>query len=437
MYLAIDVGSTYIKFAVLDIHKIEIIKSSKIEPKRIIKDNKRFFEYDVQDMFLNIKSYIDRALIHYKIKGIIFSTQMHGFILEEKNFTTPYISWQDERCLCDYQDNKSYLEHLKGIISKEDMANHGVYLKPDMALCNLYAFVKQNGCESLLGYTFFTLGSYLIYRLTGLNCTHITNAAPTGLANIVNNSWNYDLIHKCGFDGLTLPDIKSDISICGYYKNIPVYPDIGDQQATILGSGTMPYYDLNVNIGTATQVSIITDRLEKPEIGEVRPYFDGLYLKTISGLTGGRALDVLVNFFKETIKLFTQTEIDDRVLWETIEKGIDIDPDISVDLGFYNSSPLSKGKFYNITPYNLDPLNIMAAAYINMAENIGENINLLKNNKTKRLVFSGGAAEKSERLINAICKYADLIEACPKIKDCVFYGLMNLVSGGLINEKQA
>ena len=134
---------------------------------------------------------------------------MHGFVLGDT-----YVSWQDTSCLKKNPDGISYLDELKEKISREDMRRTGVYLKPSLGLCNLYAILGEGnqGREEEI----FTLGSYLIHRLTGRNCCHITNAAPWGLVDLETKDWDPELLRKLSFDRMRFPEIaREDTQVCG------------------------------------------------------------------------------------------------------------------------------------------------------------------------------------------------------------------------------
>lgn len=80
---------------------------------------------------------------------------MHGYVLlKEGREATGYISWRDER----------------GKDLPPDFAlteEYGVRIKPNLPRLSLQA-------QSVAADEFCTLGSYLVYRLTGKNTTHVT-----------------------------------------------------------------------------------------------------------------------------------------------------------------------------------------------------------------------------------------------------------------------
>lgn len=84
---------------------------------------------------------------------------------------------------------------------------------------------------------------------------------------------------------------------------------VGDNQASVLASVTKD--SALVNVGTGSQVSVVSD-CYLPESGaEFRPYFEGKYLMTGSSLAGGYAYSLLRDFFAETLKMFSLSLPDD------------------------------------------------------------------------------------------------------------------------------
>ena len=125
---------------------------------------------------------------------MIISTQMHGFVYSVPEKEDNYISWQDMRCMNKMPGKeKTYLQWMEEKITPKDMEDHGVYLKPSLGICNLYTLLENK--ELRRDGKLYTLGSYVIYALTGENVCHISNAAPLGLADVAHHCWNTKIIN--------------------------------------------------------------------------------------------------------------------------------------------------------------------------------------------------------------------------------------------------
>ena len=109
-YLGVDIGSSSIKSAVLDLDKNAIFVLPKVpSPARSPHPNERFFQVPAKEYLTLIKRMIEESAEAYgDLAGVLLSTQMHGFVLEDV-----YVSWQDTRCLDSHQNGKSFLEVLK------------------------------------------------------------------------------------------------------------------------------------------------------------------------------------------------------------------------------------------------------------------------------------------------------------------------------------
>src|SRR5699024_3478295 len=125
---------------------------------------------------------------------------------------------------------------------------------------------------------------------------HMTNAAPTGLADVRAGGWNRALLRTAGLDGLTLPRIESAPVPVGYWQGLAVYPDLGDQQACALGAQPGEEDALCVAMGTTGLMGILTRQWGQGEY-ENRPWLSpGVYLRTVSALPGGRDMEAVKRF---------------------------------------------------------------------------------------------------------------------------------------------
>ena len=259
--LLIDVGSTFIKYSVYDEKEKAILLSDSIPfPSAEVNDGIRF---------LVSLSKIKESLCHifqkskpYCCGKAFFSVQMHGFILRYTDGSfSDYISWRDK--------SGNTADPRFGEI---DFNLMGTSLKSNLPLVKL-AFQNHEG-------EFFTLGSYIAWWLTGNNTTHISDACASGFF--------FSETGRCNTyaKNLKMPSARMQITPIGSYEEMIIYPPMGDQQVSFLGSGaTTEKYLLNV--GTATQIACLHGADHPNGSYEKRPYFDRSRLYTVSGLVGG------------------------------------------------------------------------------------------------------------------------------------------------------
>ena len=408
-YIAIDIGSSYVKAVVLDVDSDSVVASDKRPtPEKLAHANPRYFENDAGVFIQLVQELCERFVAAYvDVEGILLSTQMHGFVYTIPGMDDIYVSWQDLRCLDSGPSGQSYLHQLEAIVPPGEMNRAGVYLKPSLGLCNLYALLNIQPKLPRTG-TLHTLGSYIIGKLTGKNICHISNAAPLGMVDIVAGGWNHSLLAKLGLGEVTLPELAlRDFQPCGSYKvhgrEIFVYPDWGDQQIAVLGC-LAGGDDAIINIATGAQVLVPTDDLAFGAY-EIRPYFEGGHIRTISNMPAGRGLDVFIRFLREATQKVHGQGCSSSDIWKAIDDGFVFDPNgIAVDMGIYPvSEKLNGGSVSGIRPDNLSLSSLFSAAYLDMAKTYWENIQILRApEKINRIVCAGGVSWKSPHLLEAI-----------------------------------
>ncbi len=262
-----DFGSTSVKYAVYDLSRDKTMLEDKCDfPPRLPNNNENITEISID----GIDVIIDR-LAHLakenQCDSIYTSVQMHGYILGSENGFSNYVSWQDKRSL----DGSFEIFPKEGI----DFTVLGTAYKPNLPLISLYG-------KELCGKEYYTLGSYIAYRLTGVNATHITDSAASGFYNAETAELVNPLNYSCAFAKST-----NKIEVIGEHSGMRVYAPVGDHQITFLGLGIKRGETL-LNISTATQISAVSNILSADY--ECRPFFGDGRLCTVSGLIGGRII---------------------------------------------------------------------------------------------------------------------------------------------------
>jgi len=234
------------------------------------------------------------------IDGIGITGQMHGVVVvdEEREPVTNLITWEDRRCLSLMPDkNHTYLDVILDIFRNRD--NTGCIPSSGYMGCTLFWLSKNN----LLPYRNVKasfISDFVCSQLTGGNIyTDITNAASSGVFDILKNSWYKDFIDELDIPYSIFPEVLRPGEIAGKLQStvsektgipcgIPVCCAVGDNQASVLGS-LKDWNDIVINIGTGSQISFITDFFNPDNNFEMRPFFDDKYLLVGAALCGGRA----------------------------------------------------------------------------------------------------------------------------------------------------
>ena len=443
VYIAIDIGSTYIKSSLLDPVTGEIKERNRAAvTQKLRQDSPLRFEIEMSGIMNSVKAILDGYTARRSdIKGILLSTQQHGFVYSDPAYPVDnYVSWQDARCLEPIDESgETVLSMLQKRISVEMMKPTGVYLKPALGACNLYALIRERGGKVTPGAKLYTLGSYIIEKLTGSNVCHITNAAPVGLADIYNGCWYQALIDELGFNGIDFPKLATDLSVCGYYEadgqRIAVYPDTGDVQTCIHGGGAQEG-DVAVNMATAGQVCMLhrTASIGRgdPRYYEIRPHFDGLYCHTISRMPSGRNMEVLVELLSDIgDKVFGQ-KLSVAEIWKRLGScgSSDDTQGLTVDTSFYETPEhLADGRIEHINRANLTLDNLFGAAYADLGRAYAHYIGMMEEavgQKVARMVFCGGAVRNNPMIQRALERAVGLEGHLFGSGDEVHEGMMKL-----------
>lgn len=441
--LGIDLGSSYMKAAVFDLEENKAVFQEHIPAVKRREDScAEIFEIPADEIFLSVKQMIDSLAASFPLDRILFSTQMHGFILRSEEENDIYVSWQDSRSILPlFPGGRNAVEILDGLLSEDDWEQTGVRAKPSLGLCNLYAMIfgqkKVSPCGEL-----FTLGSYLIWRLTGHNICHSTSGAPLGLANVSRNEFAPWILEKTSLAGIKLPVLsRHDFEICGSYRfrgrEIPVLPDYGDQQVSVAGAMAMPG-EAVLNIATGGQLCYLASEAV-PGPYENRPYFHAQYLRTVSNMPGGRNLNVIIQFLREVLSLFGGKNITENEIWEMLNRFFcRSQTDLAADSLFYpTQNRFDGGGISGIRPSNLTVNNLFSALYEDIANIYTEHLPLLTGSfPPAGLVFSGGVSWHNDALVQAIAEKSCLPWRKSPVKNEVFNGMFRLllVSCGMLRD---
>jgi glycerol kinase len=86
---------------------------------------------------------------------------------------------------------------------------------------------------------FGNMDTWIIWNLTGVHITDVTNASRTLLMNLQTLDWDAELLDLLSIPRVMLPEIKSSSEIYGTAKGslggVPVAGDLGDQHAALFG----------------------------------------------------------------------------------------------------------------------------------------------------------------------------------------------------------
>ncbi|MBT4130477.1 MAG: hypothetical protein HOE44_07100 [Candidatus Marinimicrobia bacterium] len=410
--MLIDIGVSYIKLAVSEGGLLSDVRRFE-SPSSAASNIEHIHETDSDIFFSLVKSAIDSYILnHPPFKGILFSTQMHGFVLVDGyEAMSPYFSWKHE--LDKVSAHEYILDGLTNSIERNLIQKTGMPLRSGLPSVNLHIMAINgdlNGSSS-----FGTIADFVVAKLTKTKIsTSISNAAGSGLFDLAINDWNYKLINELKinveFPRLIRSYTEEEI---GEYLGVPIYVPIGDQQASVIGL-VRDFKDVAIaNIATGSQSTVIVDHLRFSDSYQTRPLIDHYNLLTIPFLPAGRALNSVVKLISEIGDVvFGVSDID---VWKKIAKygndNID-DSSLKINIDFFSSLKDGGGSISNITENNLTIKNVINSAIIDMVSNHLDALDVLYGEvKYNKLYLSGGLSTKlkmvkelfDENIVQEVC----------------------------------
>lgn len=410
--IAIDCGASFIKGALIADGTI-LRRMRTASPA--VPDNGEFLSpVWIRTLLPMVENLLAQLADGQDAVKLCISNEMHGFLLAYEDGTpfTDYISWQKEYgslpvggvCAMALLGEERYAEEIR---------RSGMPLRSGLPNCNLL-YLKLSG---ILGKAegqlyFYTLGDYIVRMLAGtraITC-HPTNAAAAGLYDLWTGTWNDRLIAASGGEDIIFPEVgetAAEFTLNG--TKITVLPAVGDQQAALFGAGLEQDGDLSFNLGTGAQVSKLTPDCRETGKYQIRPFFDGRYLKTIPHLPSGRALNVYFRFIKDILNRFG-VEKEDSEIWSAVIRAQSecAHTDMKCRMTFFENPVTAQttGSIENIGEYSLTAGSLFCAAFQSLADNFIWAAKEIEpdSSRVERIIFSGGIAARLESVRNHIIR---------------------------------
>ncbi len=396
------------------------------------------------------------------VDGISVTGQMHGYTMIRPGLPERFVTWEDRRILGktgstgkaprdttsdgtgkNTEDDGVLLDSFRALYEEVTPGRIGMIPAPGYAATGLYAEAVDRGGagitpdpavgdagvipdRSRIGLppdteAILSLHDRIVCELCGISVreavTDPGHAHSTGLSLIKDDdgscSWNRPLCEAIGIDRLLLPLIAATGSRTGRTSNgrfslasgIPVYVGLGDNQASFLASVAEPGKTVLLNVGTGSQVSIMTDRLVSIPGIDIRPYPGSSFLLVGAPLCGGRAYAALGEFFRECGTLLFSTEIGDEKLYDRMEGIADIETSLEANVVFSGTrtDPDARGWIRNVSAGELTPGKLTGAVLNGIASELYGYYRTMSAER-ESTVASGNAVRKNPVLRKALSR---------------------------------
>jgi sugar (pentulose or hexulose) kinase len=434
-FIGVDLGTTFIKGAVLDLdapalHHIERLPF----PEPVAGLPPQHFEVDPGEIVARTQALIERLAQHVPdVAGIVMCSQMHGLVLTDAHGRAVgnAITWRDARALNPAPEAGTDYDALLERVSAHVLREIGNELKPGRPLCALY-WLNRTG-QLPVGAVAASLPDFVVAQLCGTApAIEPTNASAHGAFDVRAMAWHAALIERAGLSAVRFPpivqytDVIGEMDVLG--RRVPVFAPIGDQQAALAGGG-IAASELSLNISTGSQASVLSaSPASDSDAVQVRPYFDGLYLHTITHIPAGRALNVLLGLLEE-LPAAQGTPLRDP--WGGIAEAVAKanESDLVVDLSFFGGAGTnhSNGSITHIHEANFGVGPLFRAAFRSMAVSYADCARkLAPTADLRRIVFSGGVAMKLDVLRQMIVDDIGLPHRLSRHEEDTLMGLLSV-----------
>lgn len=431
-FIGIDLGTSFIKAAILDLDSTELKHVRRIPfPQPIEHADPLRVEFDLSVIVTAVKKLVaELAAFPVSYEGVVMCTQMSCLVLmnQQGEARSNCIGWRDQRALEPHPSGLgTYYDVLKQRLTTEQKRELGNELPPGAPISFLFWMAERGVLEP--GLVPVSLADFVLSTLcSSPPSVESTNAMAYELLQLETMGWHQGVMKELGLDNLTWPPIRRHGYVVGHMKvganTVPCYTPVGDYQCALAGA-LLNEDELSLNISTGSQVSRLTSHLALGNY-QTRPFFDEKFTNTFSHLPAGRSLNVLVDLFSEFAQYSGNTNPDP---WEYIARAAAaVDhTDLDVKLSFFPGPCGDKGSISNIREQNLTVGTLFRASLENMAQNYYDcALRIWPDRSWKNIVFSGGLARKLKLLRKIIeQRFQTRSRLCPLEEDTML-GLMVL-----------
>jgi sugar (pentulose or hexulose) kinase len=410
-YLGIDIGSSFIKGAVLDTDALRLSHIERADAPPLVSGlDPMFREIEPESITQCVRRVLERLHDHAPdASGVLMCSQLHGMVLcDEKGVAlTRFITWQDQRAMMPLpHSGLNCFEEINRIISPDERLQLGNERVPGLPLNYLVWLARHRALPRMR-----VIPTALPYFVTAQLCgttpaSDITHACGHGALNIHTLDWHHTVIKKLGLGDIQWPCIVPQGTIIGEWchagRSLPIFAPVGDYHCSQVGALLEPG-ELSVNISTGSAVIQIAEGAETGDF-QTRPWFDGSYLKTITHIPAGRALHALVRLLTE---LASAQGVTLRDPWDYIhaEAARTDDGGLQVNPAFYTSNMGNCGSVLNLREENMTIGHLFRAMLSGMADNYSACADrIAPQHDWRKLVFSGGVALKNQVLRQLVCE---------------------------------
>ncbi len=272
--LAVDVGTTSIKAAVMNTSTFEAVKTAST--KAVVEyPKKHWAEKDPEKLWSSIVEVCREVVEGVKVEAVIFGAHMAGVVPvdSEGNALRNMIIWLDERAAGLPRDVWSGPIKIQGYslpkLLKFLRVTGGAPSRTGKDPISKIVWIKENEPDIFdKTYKFLDVKGYLIARATGSFVTSPDEAHLTWLADTRGGRarWSESILKDYGLNPNLFPEIRNSTDVAGNLLpqaaselgvegDVPVIVGTGDVCAAAVGSGAVRDNECHIYVGTSDWVA--------------------------------------------------------------------------------------------------------------------------------------------------------------------------------------
>jgi xylulokinase len=216
-----------------------------------------------------------------QVAGISFGGQMHGLVIldEQDEVIRPAILWNDSRTTaeCDYLNQE---------IGKETLSKYTANISFTGFTAPKILWVRNQEPENFARIKKIMLPKdYLLYKLTGVHGTDVSDASGMLLLDVKNRVWSKEMCRICHITeemlpalyesaqcvGTVLPEVAEEL---GLPATVKVAAGAGDNAAAAVATGTVGDGKCNISLGTSGTIFISSKKFGVDENNALHAFCD-------------------------------------------------------------------------------------------------------------------------------------------------------------------
>jgi glycerol kinase len=262
---AIDQGTTSSRFMVFD-RAGNTVAMAQREHRQIF-PQPGWVEHDPDEILASVRAVIEEALrgaslTAADLAAVGITNQRETTVLWDRRTGRPVhnaLVWQDTR-----------VEPLVAEFSRDGRQDR-FRDRTGLPLASYFSGLKLRWLLDHVpsgDFAFGTIDAWLMWHLTGLHLTDVTNASRTQLMNLATLDWDDTLLTAFGIPRSVLPRIVASSSVYGLANGelagVPIAGILGDQQAALMGQACFEPGEAKNTYGTGCFLLMHTGTVPVP-----------------------------------------------------------------------------------------------------------------------------------------------------------------------------